>query len=181
DSSAVQYKIDIQDNVLPTPHKLPTMTLTKDNGDIAADGTFAKDVDVSSLDDGTIRMFITAYDQYGNFNSLPVQKVATKASGLALLFGSSVFKQVNSDTPTFADVLARSPHAVQKLSQLAIEFSNPITLTRHDSGTLNNPPGGGTDVLGHDVPAAKPYFVEVLPNGSDGNTLQATGSINPND
>jgi hypothetical protein len=172
DSTVDHYTIDIRDSTTPTNKTIPQITLDKSaDGGVAADGTFTKDVDVSSLNDGTLNMNMAAYDAYGN-SSLTFTGIA-KDSGLQLVFGSSFFKLVNSDTPSFPEVLARSNHAVQKPAQLAIEFSNPITLVRQDTSTLNNTPDRNSG--GHDLNADAPTFTEVLPNG-DGNTFVGTAS-----
>jgi hypothetical protein len=181
DATVDHYTLNIHDNTQPNVHTIPQITLTKAaNGGVAADGTINYQVDVSSLDDGTIFLSLTAFDANGNSATAPSAS-ATKNSGLQLLFDSTqtVFKLANSDTPTFDTVLARQDHAVQKLSQLAIEFSNPITFNRHATGTLNNTPSNNSGNL--DIPATKPQFVEVLANGADGNTLQGTYAQDPND
>jgi hypothetical protein len=174
DSTVDHYTLDIHDAASPS-HTIPQITLDKTSGGgVASDGTFVRDVDVSSLDDGTITMAIVAYDALGNHTAIPATgtatSTATKAVGLLLDFNSSFFKQSNSDTPSFPAVLARPHHDVQQLSQLAVKFSNPIQLTIKDNGTVHP----------QDTNAADPLFVEVLPNG-DGNTFVGTRSIDPND
>lgn len=173
DSTVDHYTLDIHDAATPTNHTIPQITLTKAaNGGVASDGTFVKDVDVSSLDDGTITMSIVAYDALGNHTAIPATgtatSTATKAVGLVLDFNDSFFKQSNSDTPSFPDVLARPSHAVQHLSQVVIEFSNPLTLQQNDTTLLPNK---------HSFPAPNPYFVEILPNGADGNTFGGTDVV----
>jgi len=171
DSTVDHYTLDIHDATTPTNHTIPQITLDKSaNGGVAANGTFVKDVDVSTLDDGNITMSLIAFDQYGNHTATAVTGTATKAVGLVLDFDDSFFKQQNSDTPSFPVVLARSGHPVQKLSQIAIEFSNPIELTRTDNGTVDPQNTNAND----------PLFVEVLPSG-DGNTFAGTRSVDPND
>jgi len=178
DATVDHYTLDISDSTTPTANKIPTITLSKSDGAVNADGTFAKDVDVTSLNDGTIHMSLVAIDAYGNA-AAPATNTATKNSGIQLNFAASFFKQVNLDTPTFADVYARPSHSVQTPSTIAVEFSNPITLVRDDSGTINDTP---TDNHGNgDIPAKAPKFVEVLPNGADGNTLQGTAAVSSTD
>jgi len=173
DSTVDHYTLDIHDGASPN-HTIPTITLDKTaNGGVAANGTFVKDVDVSSLDDGSITMSIVAYDQLGNHTAIPATGAATssatKAVGLVLDFDSSFFKQVNLDTPSFPDVLARPNHVVQKLSQIAVEFSNPLTLNQDDQTVVPNGDSSFT--------APNPYFVEILPNGADGNRFDGTSTI----
>jgi hypothetical protein len=178
DSTVDHYTLDIH-NTANASNKLPTIVLDKTaNGGVAANGTFVKDVDVSSLDDGSLTVTIVAIDQYGNAASATNNSATIdKESGLQLMFGSSFFTLVNSDTPSFTEVLARHNHALQKPSQLAVEFSNPIALKRLDTGPFKDTPSAGA----HDIAAAKPTFVEVLPNGSDGNVLQGDYAKDAND
>jgi hypothetical protein len=170
DATVDQYKLDITDSASPA-HAIPTITLTKLNGDINTDGTFARDVDVSSLDDGTIHIALVALDQYGN-SATASAATATKAVGLLVNFNASFFQQVNSDTPSFPTVLARPNHAVQKPAHIAVEFTNPITTSTHDTNAVNQTPNGS---------APNPYFVEILPNGADGNTFAGTDAVSSTD
>ncbi|MBV9098927.1 MAG: hypothetical protein JO079_12815, partial [Frankiaceae bacterium] len=167
DATVDKYKLDITDSSSPA-HSIPQITLSKTNGDINADGTFAKDVDVSSLDDGTIHLSLVAIDQYGNAASAATG-TATKAVGLLLDFNNSYFKQVNSDAPSFPDVLSRPNHAVQKPAQIVVKFSNSVTLTRHDNGSLQ-------PLADSQAPA--PYFVD---NYGNGNTLNGTDAMDASD
>jgi len=178
DSTVDHYTIDISDSTSPTANKIPQIVLDKsEGGGVNADGTYLKDVDVSSLNDGTLTISVVAYDAYGN--NAPASTGVDKESGVQLIFGSSFFKLVNSDTPSFSDVQNRTNHAIQKPAQIAIEFSNPIALTRHDTSTANNPPPPAT-CCANDLTANPPTFVEVLSNG-DGNTLHGTQSVDPSD
>lgn len=178
DDTVDHYTLDIQDSASPTHHKIDE-TLTKaPGGGVAADGTIDHQVDVSSLDDGQLTLTLVAYDADLNSAPAPIANV-NKAVGLVLEFNDSFFKQVNNDTPSFPTVLNRQNHAVQKPAQIAIEFSNPITLTRHDTSALNNTPNFNSG--GHDIPAAAPSFVEVFPDGSTGNSFEGTQSISTTD
>jgi hypothetical protein len=177
DSTVDHYTIDISDSTSPTANKIPQIVLAKSpGGGVNADGTYLKDVDVSSLNDGVLTISVVAYDAYGN--NAPASTGVDKESGVQLVFGSSFFKLVNSDTPSFSEVLNRNKHAIQKPSQLAIEFSNPITLVRHDTSTLNNTPSPNSG--NHDTSASAPTFTEVLANG-DGNVLQGTAVVDTSD
>src|SRR5262249_23627592 len=105
---------------------------------------------------------------YGNKPASGGTATATKNVGMAPVFRSSFFALSSGTVSTFPDVQADSNHLVRPFGQVAIEFTNPIALTRNDSG----------HVMPSNVVGPKPYFVD---NFGSGNGFAGTPSIDPKD
>lgn len=150
-------------------HTTPALVLTKDpNGGVSSNGSYAGDLDVSSLDDGTITVSVTPFDSYGNKGASAGSATATKNVGMAPVFTPSFFALTAGGTTTFPTVQADPNHVVRPFGQVAVEFTNPIALTRNDSGHVSPA----------NINAPKPYFVD---NFGSGNTFAGTPSIDSKD
>ncbi|MDQ1748329.1 MAG: large repetitive protein [Frankiaceae bacterium] len=162
DAQLDHYNVTITDAHGHTIGASPNpITLTRGAGDVTGNGAFAKDIDVSGLDDGALSITVKPVDQYGNVGT-GTGASATKNAAMQLVFGSSAFKLANSDVLSFPTVLARPGHAIQQPSQIVIVFNNTITTTRSDNGTLSPKA---------DVHAPAPYFTD---NNGNGNKLNGT-------
>jgi hypothetical protein len=146
-------------------HTVGPVPLTRASGGGISGTAYAADLDVLDLDDGQITVTVMPFDVYGNKPTTGVTATATRSVGVLPVFGRSYFKQSSTVVATFPDVLATPEHVVRPpLEGVAVEFTNPITLNRHDTAVAG----------GQDVAAARPYFVD---NDGQGNTLNGTAVV----
>jgi large repetitive protein len=150
-------------------HVAGPFDLTREGGNINANGSYTGDLDVSALDDGTLTVTVMPYDQYGNKPITGATTTVTKNVGVSPVFDQSAFVIGNPATNvSFETTLPRHNHAVQLPTRIEIEFNNPITLARHDTGTIQP----------QDLSAPSSYFVD---NDGRGNRFDVTAAVDTHD